>query len=108
MQTDSIIYHVTTQQEWLQAKEIGFYTAPSLAIEGFIHCSTKQQVKGVMERYFVGKTNLVELVIDTKKLTHELKYEIAPSINEAFPHIYGHINLSAVVEVKNISKANSL
>lgn len=97
-----IIYHVTTKQEWILAQQNGFYQAPSLAIEGFIHCSTANQVAGVLERYFAGKTDLVKLVIDTKLLIHPLKFELAPSVNEEFPHIFGTINLDAVIAVEEI------
>jgi uncharacterized protein (DUF952 family) len=79
-----IIYHITTSAEWQQAKANGFYKAASLKTEGFIHCSTQQQVAGVRERYFQGKTNLVKLVIDTEKLKHELKLENAPSVGQDF------------------------
>ena len=95
----NIIYHVTTKEEWIIVQVNDYYEAPSLAIEGFIHCSTANQVQGVLERYFTGKTNLVKLVIDTTLLSNELKYELAPSVNEEFPHVYGTINLDAVIEV---------
>lgn len=104
----NIIYHVTTQEEWTIAQEKGYYEAPSLALEGFIHCSTANQVAGVLERYFSGKTNLIKLVINTNQLKHPLKFELAPSVNEEFPHIFGVLNLDAVTEVQNISKTNSL
>lgn len=94
-----MIYHVTTAKEWKVAQEKGFYEAASLATEGFIHNSTENQVAGVLQRYFAGKTDLIKLVIDPAKLTHELKYELAPSLGEEFPHIYGPINLDAVVDV---------
>lgn len=96
------IYHVTTKQEWKEAKEKGFYTAPSLSTEGFIHCSEAQQVKGVLERYYSGKKDLLKLIIDPQKLKPELKYELASSVNEKFPHVYGPINLDAVVDVELI------
>jgi uncharacterized protein (DUF952 family) len=98
----NIIYHITRKEEWIIAQVNDYYVAPSLAIEGFIHCSTANQVQGVLERYFAGKTNLVKLVIDTTLLTNELKYELAPSVNEQFPHVFGTINLDAVVEVVEI------
>ena len=60
----SLIYHVTTEGEWEEAQRNGFYIAPSLETEGFIHCSEAWQVKGVLERYYSGKTELVKLVID--------------------------------------------
>ena len=40
--------------------------------------------------------------INEEKLTAVLKYELAPSVNEAFPHIYGMLNLDAVVKVENL------
>jgi uncharacterized protein (DUF952 family) len=98
----ALIYHVTTKQEWNVAKEKGFYTAPSLETEGFIHCSEAQQVDGVLKRYYQGKTGLLKLVINTQKLKSSLKYELAPSVNENFPHVYGPINLDAVIEVEKI------
>ena len=96
------IYHVTTREAWKQAVQQGFYTAPSLETEGFIHNSEEHQVAGVLERYYKGKTDLVKLVIDTDKLTSRLQYDLAPSINENFPHIYGPINLNAVTGVEEI------
>ncbi len=99
---NKIIYHVTTKEEWETAVQKGFYEAASLAIESFIHCSTEQQVNGVLQRYFRGKTNLVKLTIDTSKLISKLQYDFSPSINELFPHIYGAINLDAVTTIENI------
>ncbi len=97
-----MIYHVTTQNAWQQALQQGFYEAPSLIDEGFIHLSTEAQVAGVLERYYKGQANLVLLHIDEHKLLAELKFELAPSVNELFPHVYGSINLDAVVEAKLI------
>ena len=94
-----IIYHVTTASEWKEAKQNGFYEAPSLKEEGFIHCSQPEQVPGVLERYFSGKTGLVKLVIDTDKLTSQFIYDWSPSIADTFPHVYGPINVDAVIEV---------
>ncbi|MBC7721693.1 MAG: chorismate synthase [Pedobacter sp.] len=93
------IYHVTTNDAWISAKEIGYYEAASLDNEGFIHCSTASQVAGTLERFFAGQSNLVKLVIDPSKLTHDLKYEMATDVQMAFPHVYGVINLDAVAEV---------
>jgi len=101
-----IIYHVTSSEEWETANEKGFHTASSLVTEGFIHCSKEEQVQGVLQRYFAGKNDLVKLTIDTNKLTSPLQYDHSPSINEDFPHVYGSINLDAVIRV-DIINANS-
>ncbi len=98
-----LIYHVTTQQAWDDAVAKGFYAAASLEIEGFIHCSTTDQVAGVLERYYKGVTNLVKLVIDPDLLKSELKFELAPSVNELFPHVFGNINLDAVIAIQAIN-----
>jgi uncharacterized protein (DUF952 family) len=97
-----MIYHITTSINWQKAVAVGFYEAPSLLTEGFIHNSTAAQVQGVLQRYYVGETNLVLLHIEENKLTAELKYELAPSVNEEFPHIFGPINIDAVVKVEDI------
>ena len=98
----SYIYHITTAAGWEQAQIEGAYVAESLAIEGFIHCSTKEQVPGVLERYFKGQSNLVKLTIEKSKVTSPLIFELATSINEVFPHIHGSIDIAAVVLVESI------
>lgn len=93
-----MIYHVVTAPQWQLALQQGFHAADSLAVEGFIHASKEEQVKGVLERYYKNVPDLLLLHIDETKLTAELKYELAPSVNEAFPHIYGRLNIDAVVK----------
>ena len=79
-----IIYHVTTASEWKAAQEMGFYETASLK---------------ALERYFSGQEHLIKLVIDTTKLTSRYVQEWSPSTQDTFPHIYGPINLEAVVDV---------
>ena len=96
------IYHVCSGEAWTGAKEQGRYVHASLGEEGFIHCSTEDQVAGVLSRYFRGQKNLLRLEIDPGKLDPELKWEASPSLGEAFPHIYGPINIDAVVGVTQL------
>jgi uncharacterized protein (DUF952 family) len=98
-----IIYHITTKPEWQAAQAKGSYEAFSLNEEGYIHCSEERQVEEVLERYFKGKKDLVKLQIDSEKLASPLIYDWSPSIEDTFPHIYGPINLEAVVDVIAIS-----
>ena len=97
-----VIYHITTQKEWEIAKKKGFYEAVSLVAEGFIHCSEETQLPDVQKRYYSGQKGLVKLVIDTEKLESRFVYEWSPSIQDTFPHIYGPINLEAVIETVKI------
>jgi uncharacterized protein (DUF952 family) len=97
-----MIYHVVTVSNWEIALDAGFYEADSLASEGFIHASKEEQIKGVLERYYLNQTDLLLLHIDETKLTVPLKYELAPSVNEIFPHIYGKLNTNAVVKTTTL------
>jgi uncharacterized protein (DUF952 family) len=97
-----MIYHLTEKANWEKAQAIGEFTVESLFTEGFIHASEQHQVNGVLQCYYSGKNNLVLLHIDETLLTSKLVYELSASINEEFPHIFGPINLDAVVQVETI------
>lgn len=97
-----MIYHITTLSRWEASIIRGFYEADSLATEGFIHASNRNQVEGVLERYYNNQTDLLLLHIDETKLTAALKYELSPSVNELFPHIYGPVNIDAVIHTTAI------
>jgi len=94
-----IIFHVTKAADWKSAQQHVCYEHPSLKAEGFIHCSQEHQVAGVLERYFAGQVDLVKLVIDTDKLTSKFVFDWSPSTADTFPHVYGVINIDAVVDV---------
>ena len=99
-----MIYHVVTNEHWQKALAQGFYEHASLASEGFIHASKEDQVKGVLERYYKNINDLLLLHIDENKLTAPLKYELAPSVNQEFPHIFGPLNIDAVVKTTTITQ----
>jgi uncharacterized protein (DUF952 family) len=93
-----MICHIVSRPHWEAAIAQGFYEAETLEVEGFIHASKEDQVQGVLERYYRGQKDLLLLHIDETKLTAELKYELAPSMNEEFPHIFGRLNTDAVIK----------
>lgn len=101
------ILHATSRDSWSAAQAEGAYRADSLAEDGFIHCSTAAQVIRVANMLFKGQRDLVLLVIDPQYLQAELKWEPpahpagadAPPTDELFPHLYGPLNLEAVVGV---------
>ena len=96
------IYHIAAKADWDRAKESGLYEVPSLKEEGFIHCSMEEQVERVIDRFYSGRNDLVVLCIDSRKLTSQLVYEWAPSMEATFPHVYGAINTDAVTEVLSV------
>ncbi|HLO50497.1 MAG TPA: DUF952 domain-containing protein [Kamptonema sp.] len=93
----NIILHITNRQQWEQAKLNQAYRGDTLDTEGFIHCSTPHQVIKVANKFFAGKKELILLYIESERVQSEVKYEEADG--DIFPHIYGTLNLDAVVKV---------
>lgn len=93
------ITHFTWKSHWEAALKKGAYLPHDFDKDGFMHCSTMEQVVETANRYAAGDTNIVLLVIDPNLLLSPLKYEARPSTGEMYPHIYGELNLDAVIEV---------
>ncbi|HQU82019.1 MAG TPA: DUF952 domain-containing protein [Pyrinomonadaceae bacterium] len=93
-----LIYHIVLPEVWENFKEKEEYEAESLNSEGFIHCSFAEQLDGVLQRYYKDAENVLILTLDTEKLTSKLINEPSTN-NEIYPHIYGKINKSAIVEI---------
>jgi uncharacterized protein (DUF952 family) len=90
----SFIYHIAKSDAWERESRGGEYRHPSLETEGFIHCSLAEQVPETLEKFFPSRDGLVLLEIEVERLVSELRYE------NGFPHIYGPLNVEAVVAVR--------
>ena len=97
-----MIYHITSIANWEAALVQGWYACESLEKEGFLHTSNKHQLRGVIDRYYKDQKKLVLLHIDERKVDAEIKHELSPAINDIFPHIYGRLNLNAIVETSDL------
>lgn len=110
----ALILHLASNDAWLAAVgpagvwrgKQGAYHADSLSTQGFIHCSKPSQIVDVANAFYRGQGGLVLLVIDPSRLGAELKWEppAEPEPSHArngdlFPHVYGPINLDAVIQV---------
>jgi [acyl-carrier-protein] S-malonyltransferase len=94
----SVIYHITRRDAWEQAAPSGSYAADSLDAEGFIHCSTHEQVAASANNHFRARHGLVLLTIDPARVQPEIRYEAA-SNGQLYPHIHGPLNVDAVTAV---------
>jgi uncharacterized protein (DUF952 family) len=92
------ILHIVAHDAWMEAVRAGEYRAPSLDTEGFIHCSYADQIVATAQRYYRGQARLALLEIDPARLRSELRVE-ALGTPEPYPHIYGPLNLDAVIAV---------
>ncbi len=95
----SIILHITRKESWEQARAAGAYRGDTLASEGFIHCSPPEQIVAVANRFYRGQTGLALLVIDRARVQAPVRDENLEGGETLFPHIYGPLNLDAVVDV---------
>lgn len=77
------------------------YAPASLDTEGFVHCSSVDQVAGTARLLFAGTEHLLLLVIDPRRLGDaEVRWEDSYGIGQEFPHVYGPIPREAIVEVR--------
>ena len=93
------LFHICQADAWNHARLAGAYQADSLHSEGFIHLSSGAQWPRVRQERFSGVPDLVLLEVDPTKLRWQLIWEGDP---ERFPHLYGPLNLDAVVSVEAI------
>ncbi len=98
-----MITHLISRADWAAAQVAGRYAPPSLESEGFIHFSDPGQVTRTAGRFYAGRQDLLILWVDPKRLEPELRYEQPPATDpgaaERFPHLYGALELAAVVGV---------
>ena len=96
------IYHLALQRDWVAAQDAGDYRVSTLGSTldevGFVHASRSWQVQAVYDGFYREvREPLVLLEIDPAKLTSEVRLEVPARGEEAFPHIYGPLDLPAVV-----------
>lgn len=93
-----LLLHITQRSRWEQAQLTGIYRGDTLDTEGFIHCSTPAQIVKVANKFFFHQQELIILCIDSRRVLVEIKYEESEP-GEQYPHIYGSLNIDAVVKV---------
>ena len=95
---DDLIFHLTTTGEWKTHQNAGLYEPKTIEEQGFIHCCYGNQVGSIANRYFKGERDLLLIVIDLASLEAPVKKEEAGDNGEKFPHVYGAINIDAVID----------
>lgn len=92
-----IIFHLTTEEEYQNSKENGYFEPAILQEEGFIPCAGGTQVEALANSLFSGKDKILLLVIDVSTLQHEVKYEYKDT-EEKYPNVYGSLNVDAIID----------
>lgn len=97
--SDTWIFHMCRQEEWLAAVPSGSYPGSSQdAADGFIHFSTAAQVVVSAAKHRAGQTGLVLLSVRADALGAALRWEASRG-GALFPHLYGPLPVAAVTAV---------
>lgn len=95
-----MILHVLAAADWAEAREVGEVRPASLAADGFVHCSTADQLPGVVARFYAEVADLVVLTVDPADFVDALRWEPPAHAHEdpgeRFPHLYGPLPVAAV------------
>lgn len=103
------LFHVAEAPDWEAAVDVGAYdrSTRGAALEdvGFIHTSFVWQVEKVANFLYPDETvPLVLLRIDPALIDVPVKVE--PVGTDVFPHLYGPLRTSAVVEVLELPRSS--
>ncbi len=98
---DEPIFHLAVPDDWAAAFALGEYTMSTRGVtleqEGFIHCSTREQMQDTANRFYGDLDQLVVLTIDPRLVPSPIVFEPpAPDMDVLFPHIYGPLPIAAV------------
>ena len=100
-ESQPLVYHITDISTWREKKSDTKYFG--MQTDGFIHASTYAQLERTRQKYFKGKKGLLLLTIDPLKVHAEIRYEDLNGAGQLFPHIYGDLNLDAIVRIEELS-----
>lgn len=96
------LLHLVEPRAWRTALDDGALRPPSLHSAGFVHLSTPDQVHLPAQRLFPGRSDLVLLVVDPRRVPDPVRWEAGVPGDPAsmrFPHLYGPLPATAVVAV---------
>lgn len=91
--------HLVPEPVWEAHQGAATYTPERYADDGFVHCTDGEaNLLGVANTFYRADDRpYVVLVLDVDRLQSPVRYDDPAQI---YPHIYGPINLDAVVDVR--------
>lgn len=96
MERPEPLYHAATAKDWAARTET-HYEPSGLRDEGFVHLSFGRQLLGTLHKHYPGRQDLMLLTVDPAGLTSKLVLEDLYGSGVEFPHVYGPLDLAAIV-----------
>ncbi|MFN8074100.1 MAG: glyoxalase superfamily protein [Kineosporiaceae bacterium] len=101
------VYKILLPGEWSDFRRDARFTgSPMDHADGFVHCSTAEQVPRTAARFFADAGPLVVLAVD-ETLLPDVRWEVSGS-GERFPHVYGPLPIGAVLDVHEVADAGAV
>ena len=94
---ESLIYKVVARDVWESARKTGVFKGVSIDLQdGYIHFSTRAQVRETVAKHFAGQTDLLIVAVEAESLGEQIKWEPSRG-GDLFPHLYDDLHFSSVV-----------
>ena len=127
-----MILHLVPATTWRQHRDQPTYAPEAYEAEGFVHCSPDDEVMLVVANRYYADTpgDVLVLSLDDGRLTREVRWEEPnppsgaaegaragaaageppdpehhPLAGVRFPHVYGPLDVAAVVHVRRLTRA---
>ncbi|MDP9118001.1 MAG: DUF952 domain-containing protein [Actinomycetota bacterium] len=97
------LFHIVDFRRWSAAIAAGQYHAETLATEGFVHCSFRDQVGGTLARHYPQVPGLIVVELDAARIDAPVVVEDTTGGGVRFPHIYGAIPTAAAVATHEVT-----
>lgn len=96
-------FHLVPAEVWALADPVAAYSAPSLADEGFAHCTDGFGALGAtFDRHYAGDPRpFLALTVDLDAIDVRWRYDVPDS---PYPHIYGPIARASIVSVVAVER----
>jgi uncharacterized protein (DUF952 family) len=100
-----ITYHLIPAPVWEAVQGESSYTPEAYESDGFIHCTNGvDQMVQVANWFYTSDTRPFKvLVLDVNAIASDVRYD---DDAQTFPHIYGPLNLGAVVDVLDVERTS--
>ena len=92
------IYKVLTKEQWAAAEAGALVKAPVDETDGYVHFSTRTQLKETLAKWFHGIEGCVLVSFDADTFEEHLKWEKARG-GDKFPHVYGDVRASQALSI---------
>lgn len=103
--TPDRIYKIATREVFEAARAAGAFPGMPIDIkDGYVHFSTAAQLAETLRLHFAGQSDLVIFAVRIADLPSALVWEPSRG-GQLFPHLYGALPMSAMVEHAAIAVA---